>query len=93
VHGTRSKHIIMQEKRLMPVTPTSDGARLTQLHMAFAFAVTPVTFGSLVIYVLASHHLISYWWLAFTLGWAIVPLGILLRSPRHARRTTYTARQ
>jgi hypothetical protein len=56
------------------------------MHVAFAVAMTPVTLGSLVVYVLASNHLISYWWLAVALGWAIVPLAILVRARRYARR-------
>ena len=69
----------------MPRTPAPAGVRLVRLHVAFAFALTPVTFGSLVVYVLASNHLISYWWLALTVGWGIVPLAILVRALRYAR--------
>jgi len=63
----------------MAEVPVSAGVRLARLHIAFSFALTPVTFGSLVVYVLASQHMVSYWWLALTLGWAVVPLAILAR--------------
>jgi membrane protein YdbS with pleckstrin-like domain len=85
VHDTRSKHITLGE-RLMPQTPSSAAVKLAQMHIAFAFALAPVTLGSLALYVLASNHLISYWWLAVTLGWVIVPLAILVRALRYARR-------
>ncbi len=70
----------------MPRIPASAGAKLAQMYVAFAFALAPVTFGSLIVYVLANHHLISYWWLALTFGWATVPLAILVRALRYGRR-------
>ena len=70
----------------MPRTRASAGARLNQAHVAFAFAVTPVTLGTLVVCALAGSRLISYWWLALPLGWAIVPLAILVRACRYARQ-------
>ena len=69
----------------MPRTPATAGVRLARMYVAFAFALTPVTFGSVVVYILASNHLISYWWLALTVGWAIVPLAILVCALRYAR--------
>lgn len=70
----------------MPRTPVSAGVRLTWVQVAFAFALIPVTLGIPVVYVLASNHLISYRWLALTLGWAIVPRAILVPALRYARR-------
>ena len=69
----------------MPRTPVPAGVRLLRMYVAFAFTLTPVTFGSLVVYTLAGNHLISYWWLALTVGWGIVPLVILVRGLRYAR--------
>jgi hypothetical protein len=66
--------------------PASAMVKLNQMLIAFAFALAPVIFGSLVVYLLASNHLISYWWLALTLGWAVIPLAILVRALRYARR-------
>ena len=77
----------------MPRRPAPAGVRLVRMHVAFAFVLTPVTFGSLVVYILASHHLISYWWLALTLGWGIVPLAILVRALRYARPDTASSAQ
>jgi hypothetical protein len=70
----------------MPQTPASAGVKLNQMYIAFAFAVAPVTFGSAIVCVLAGKHIISYWWLALTLGWAIVPLAVLARARRQAKR-------
>ena len=64
----------------MPRTPASAGVKLNNMYIAFAFAVAPVTFGSAIVCVLAGKHIISYWWLALTLGWAIVPLAVLARA-------------
>jgi hypothetical protein len=70
----------------MPRTPASAGVKLYQIYIAFAFAVTPVTFGSAIVCVLAGKHIISYWWLALTLGWAVVPLAVFARARRYERR-------
>jgi hypothetical protein len=85
MRDTGSRHFSMQGEKLMPRTPAPAGVRLARMHVAFAFVLTPVTFGCLVVYVLASNHLISYWWFALTLGWGIVPLAILVRALRYAR--------
>lgn len=69
----------------MPRTPASAGGKLTLMSIAFGLALIPVTLGSPAVYVFASNHLISYWWLALTLGWAVVPLAILVRALRYAR--------
>jgi len=71
----------------MPQTPASAEVKLNQMYIAFAFAVAPVTFGSAIVCVLAGKHIISYWWLALTLGWAIVPLLVLARAHRYERQS------
>ena len=71
----------------MPRTPASAMVKLNQMYIAFAFAVAPVTFGSAIVCVLAGRHIISYWWLALTLGWAIVPLLVLGRALRCERQS------
>ena len=71
----------------MTQTPASAGVKLNQMYIAFAFAVAPVTFGSAIVCVLAGKHIISYWWLALTLGWAIVPLLVLARAHRYERQS------
>ena len=71
----------------MPRTPASAGVKLSQMYIAFAFAVASVTFGSAIVCVLAGRHIISYWWLALTLGWAIVPLLVLGRALRCERQS------
>jgi hypothetical protein len=86
VYGTGPRHIIAQEEEPMPRPPASARVKLNRMYVAFAFALAPVTLGSLVVYVLASNHLISHWWLALTFGWAIVPLVILVRAHGYARR-------
>jgi hypothetical protein len=70
----------------MPRTSASAWVKLNQMYIAFALALAPVTLGSLVVYVLAGNHLISCWWLALTLGWAIIPLAIRVRALRYARQ-------
>ena len=70
----------------MTQTPASAEVKLNQMYIAFAFAVAPVTFGSAIVCVLAGKHIISYWWLALTLGWAIVPLAVLARTRRCERQ-------
>jgi len=70
----------------MPRTPASAAAKLIRMQVAFALAAAPATFGTAVICVLASNHLVSYWWLALTLGWAGVPLAVFLRMDRSARQ-------
>lgn len=70
---------------LMPRTPAS-AARLNLMFIAFAFAAVPVTFGSAAVCALADNRLISYWWLALTLGWAVVPSAILTRANRYQRQ-------
>jgi ABC-type glycerol-3-phosphate transport system permease component len=70
----------------MPRTPAPAGARLTPIRAASAVAVIPVTVGSPAAYVFASKHLMSRRRLALALGWAIVPLAILVSAPRYARR-------
>jgi hypothetical protein len=69
----------------MPRTPASAAAKLIRMQVAFALAA-PATFGTAVICVLASNHLVSYWWLALTLGWAGVPLAVFPRMDRSARQ-------
>jgi hypothetical protein len=63
------------------------------MHVAFAVAMVPVTVGRPAVYVFASDHLISYWWLAFALGWVIVLLAVLVRALRYARRAQEGGRQ
>jgi hypothetical protein len=71
----------------MPRTPAATGAKYVHTQIAFAFAAAPTTYGSGVVYVLGSHHVISYWWLALTLCWAAIPLAVLLSLQRHERAT------
>jgi hypothetical protein len=71
---------------VMLQTPASAGVKLNQMYIAFAFAVAPVTFGSAIVCVLAVKHIISYWWLALTLGWAVVPSAILTRANGYQRQ-------
>ena len=71
---------------LMPRTPASAAAKLNLMFVAFAFAVAPVAFGSAAVCALAGNRLISYWWLALTLGWAVVPLAVLARGNRYQRQ-------
>jgi hypothetical protein len=61
-------------------------AKLNLMFIAFAFAVAPVAFGSAAGCALAGHRLISYWWLALTLGWAVVPSAIFARANRYQRQ-------
>ena len=61
------------------------GAKYLHSQTAFAFAAAPATYGSGVVYVLGSHHVISYWWLALALCCAALPLAVLLNMQRHAR--------
>jgi hypothetical protein len=70
----------------MPRTAASAGAKLNLMLIAFAFTAVPVTFGSAIVCVLAGSRLISYWWLALTFGWAVVPLAILVRAIGYQRR-------
>jgi hypothetical protein len=86
VHDTDLRHIITQGQMLMPRTPASVAARLNLMFIAFAFAAVPVTFGSAAVCALADNRLISYWWLALTLGWAVVPSAILTRANRYQRQ-------
>jgi hypothetical protein len=69
----------------MPQPPATVGVKLNQMYIAFGFVLAPVTFGSAIVCVLAGKHIISYWWLALTLGWAIVPLLVFARA-RHCER-------
>jgi hypothetical protein len=71
---------------LMPRTPPSAAAKLIRMQVAFALAAAPATFGTAVVLALGSRHLISYWWLALTLGWNVVPLSVYLRMQRFASR-------
>lgn len=87
------KRIIPRVQGLVPRIPASASVKLTRMSVAYGVALAPVGLGSAVVYVFASHHLISYWWLALTLGWAIVPLAILVRAVRYARRADAQARQ
>jgi hypothetical protein len=86
VHDTDSRHIITQGQMLMPPAPASAAAKLNLAFIAFAFAAAPVTFGSAAVCALAGNRLISYWWLALTLGWAVVPLAVLARADRCQRQ-------
>jgi hypothetical protein len=70
----------------MPRTPASAAVKLIRMQVAFALAAAPAAFGTAIICVLAGNHLVSYWWLALTLGWAGVPLALFLRMQRYARR-------
>lgn len=70
----------------MPRTPISAAAKLIRMQIAFAFAAAPATFGTVVVVALGSRHAISYWWLAFSLGWIVVPLSVYLRTQRFVRR-------
>ena len=70
----------------MPRTPASAAARLNSMFIAFAFAAAPVAFGSPAVRALVGNHLISYWRLALTLGWAVVPSAILTRANRYQRQ-------
>ena len=79
-------HIITQGQVLMPPTPASAAAKLNLMFIAFAFAVAPVAFGSAAVCALAGNRLISYWWLALTLGWAVVPSAIFTRANRCQRQ-------
>jgi hypothetical protein len=67
---------------------TSAGAKLIRMQIAIALATVPATFGTAVACVLAGNHLISYWWLAVTLGSAGVPLAVFLRMQRYARQAS-----
>jgi hypothetical protein len=67
---------------LMPRAPA---AKLNLMFIAFAFAAAPVAFGSAAACALADNRLISYWWLALTLGWAVVPSAVLTRASRCRR--------
>jgi hypothetical protein len=71
---------------LMLRTSASAGAKLNLMLIAFAFTAFPVTFGSAIVCVLAGRRLISYWWLALTVGWAVVPLAVLLGAIGYQRR-------
>lgn len=77
---------ITQGQMLMLRTPASAAATLNLMYIVFAFAAAPVTFGSTAVCALAGNHLISYWWLALTFGWAVVPLAILTRANRLQRQ-------
>lgn len=70
----------------MPRTPASAAAKLNLMFFAFAFAAAPVAFGSAAVCALAGNRLISYWWLALTLGWAVVPSAILTRANGYQRQ-------
>jgi hypothetical protein len=73
----------------MPATPAAVGDRYFHPHIAFAFAAAPAAYGSGVVYILGSHHVISYWWLALTLCLAVIPPAAFLGLQRyaHAMRT------
>jgi hypothetical protein len=86
VHDADPGHIITQGQMLMPRTPASAAAKLNLMLIAFAFAVAPAALGSAAVCALASNRLISYWWLALTLGWALVPSAILTRANRYQRQ-------
>lgn len=66
--------------------PSSPGVRYHRMHIWFAVASAPVTLGSGVVRILGVIHVISYWWLALTLGWVIVPAVLLFRMVRYGRR-------
>lgn len=85
MHDTDPGHIITQGQMLMPRTPASAAAKLNLMFIAFAFAAAPVALGSAAVCALAGNHLISYWWLALTLGWAVVPSAILTAATRCQR--------
>jgi hypothetical protein len=86
VHDTECRYIITQGQMLMSRTPASAAAKLNLMLIAFAFAAAPVAFGSAAVCALAGHRLISYWWLALTLGWAVVPSAVLTRANRYQRQ-------
>ena len=69
----------------MPRTPASAAVKLIRTQVAFAMTAAPATLGTAVICVLAGNHLVSYWWLALTLGSAGVPLALFLRMQHYAR--------
>jgi hypothetical protein len=71
---------------LMPGTPRSAAAELIRMQVAFALAVTPAAFGTAVVLAFGSRHAVSYWWLALSLGWNVVPLSVYLRMQRFMRR-------
>jgi hypothetical protein len=82
----RSKRTIPKGETLMPPAQASAGVKLARMHIALALTLAPALFGSMAVYLLARSHLISYWWLALTLGSAIIPLVIFVRSLRYARQ-------
>jgi hypothetical protein len=86
VHDTDPVHIITQGQMLMPRTPASAAGGLNLMFIAFAFASAPVALGSAAVCAVAGNRLISYWWLALTLGWAVVPSAILTRANRYQRQ-------
>jgi hypothetical protein len=62
------------------------GVALNWTWIIFAVTLTPVTFGSVVVWQLARHHVLGYWWLAVPLGSTVVPLAVLTAGLRSARR-------
>ena len=65
----------------------SAAAKHNLMLILLALAAAPVTFGNAVAGALAVSHVISWWWLAVTLGWAAIPLAVFARSVRYARQS------
>lgn len=74
-----------------PAPVRSREAVLLLHYVVFAVAVAPVSFGAPVAIVLGSQHVISYWWAAAAVVWAVVPFGVMVHARRYLRRSAKLA--